>query len=120
MLIEPLMVALLALSPPPGKGADVRGDCSLTVGKRVVINIKRTCHISLFGDGGFSINTAPDDARDRRPFHFAYLNIYNGLGQLSWNEDIRANHAEWSLGEDFRRKGGCWIGRRATVCAYRR
>ena len=122
MLIQPLILALLALSNPQPAGPKIiLGDCSLTVGGRVILNIKRTCRIDMDDDGGFSINTREGNERDKRPFHFAYLSVNgDGTASVSWNAEIHSLHADNPLGDDFRRKGGCWVGRRATICAFRR
>lgn len=97
----------------------IRGDCSLSVDGKTYINIKRTCRISLDRDGSFSINTLGNGERVPRRYYFAFLDVNpDGSGSATWNDSPGALHAQTRLGDGFRRKGGCWSNRRATICAY--
>lgn len=99
-----------------GPGKVVRGDCSITVGGKVYLDIKKTCRIDLQEDGSFQINL-----NSKTPTYFAYVSILDGgFANVSWNGKSRAGHAHELLGEDFRRQGGCWVGKKGKVCAFKR
>ena len=103
-------------SAPQAHAKTITGDCSLTVDGKVYVDIKKTCRIEFMGgDGSFTIN-----AGTAKPGYFAYVTMLEkGLASVSWNETPKSMSAQAPLGEDFRRKGGCWIGKRAKVCAFK-
>lgn len=108
--------AALALLAQPAAAKTVYGDCSITVGEKVYLNIKKTCRIDMEADGSFQINL-----NSKKPSHFAYVSILDdGYANVSWNGKEKASHASHLLGEDFRRKGGCWVGKKGKVCAFKR
>ncbi len=106
----------MTVGAPPAEAKTIAGDCSLTVGGKVYVDIKKTCRIEFMGgDGSFTIN-----AGTTKPGYFAYVTMMEkGLASVSWNETPKSMSAQAPLGEDFRRKGGCWIGKRAKVCAFK-
>ena len=108
--------AAMLVATPEAEAKTVMGDCSLTVDGKVYLNIKKTCRIEFIdGDGSFTIN-----AGTNKPGYFAYVTIIEkGLAAVSWNQTPKSMSAQAPLGEDFRRKGGCWIGKRAKVCAFK-
>ncbi|MFB0875974.1 MULTISPECIES: hypothetical protein [unclassified Sphingobium] len=105
-----------ALAAQPVVAKTVYGDCSISVGGKTYLNIKKTCRIDLDTDGSFQINL-----NSKKPSYFAYVSLLDGgVANVSWNGVEKASHADTLLGEDFRRTGGCWIGRRGKVCAFKR
>ncbi len=71
------------------------------------------CNFSAIGDdGSFSIGT--DDSLNR---YFAYVLIYEGVANASWNGVEAASHAHNSLGE-MKRNGACLYNDRAIICAW--
>jgi hypothetical protein len=51
--------------------------------------------------------------------YFVYLNMLEkGVAGASWNGKSQASHAQEPLGEDFKHKGGCWVGKDAEICAW--
>lgn len=108
-----ISVGLLA---QPAAAKTIRGDCSITVGGKVYLAIKKTCRIDMQDDGSFQVNLDSG-----KPDYFAYVSILDGgYANVSWNGQEKASHASYLLGEDFRRKGGCWIGKKGKVCAFKR
>lgn len=118
-LLASLGLATIGVPVPQAQaqGKVVTGDCSLTVDGKVYLDIKKTCRIEFSGgDGSFTINTGSS-----KPGYFAYVSMLDGgYANVSWNETPKSTHAHSLLGEDFRRKGGCWIGKRGKVCAFKR
>lgn len=111
-----LLGAAMVAAMPVAQAKTVTGDCSLTVDGKVYVDIKKSCRIEFMGnDGSFTIN-----AGTTKPGYFAYVTMLEkGLASASWNETPKTMSAQAPLGEDFRRKGGCWIGKRAKICAFR-
>lgn len=108
-------MALFGLAQP-AIAKTVYGDCSITVGGKVYLNIKKTCRIDMDSDGSFQINL-----ESKRPSYFAYVSILeHGFANVSWNGKAKSGHADELLGEDFRRNGGCWVGKKGKVCAFKR
>lgn len=106
----------LALLPQHAAARTMWGDCSITVGGKVYLDIKKTCRIDMQEDGSFQINL-----ESKRPSHFAYVSILDGgYANVSWNGVQKYSHASVLLGEDFRRKGACWVGKKGKVCAAKR
>ncbi len=106
----------MAFVAQPAVAKTVYGDCSITVGGKVYLNIKKTCRIDLEDDGSFQINL-----NSKTPSYFAYVSLLDGgVANVSWNGVEKASHASTLLGEDFRRSGGCWVGRKGKVCAFKR
>lgn len=94
----------------------VYGDCSITVGGKVYLAIKKTCRIDLDPDGSFQVNL-----ESKKPSYFAYVSMLGGgYADVAWNGVEKYSKASELLGDDFRRKGGCWIGKKAKVCAFKR
>lgn len=92
------------------------GDCSITVGGKVYLDIRRTCRIDMDADGSFQVNL-----ESQKPSYFAYVSILRGgYADIAWNGIQKYSKASELLGNDFRRKGGCWVGKQAKVCAYKR
>lgn len=82
-------------------------DCSLKVQGKTYL--KGTCVYDGDADGSFRL------FGDK---YFVYLNMLEkGVAGASWNGKSQASHAQEPLGEDFKRKGGCWIGKKAEICA---
>lgn len=82
-------------------------DCSLKVKGKTYL--KGTCIYDADTDGSFRL------FGDK---YFVYLNMLEkGVAGASWNGTSQASHAQELLGEDFKRKGGCWIGKQAEICA---
>lgn len=114
-----LLAPLMAIAPASAETV-LRGDCSLTVDGRARIAVRRTCPIYRYdgADGIFMINT---DGRTRIRGFFAQVTPNgDGTASISWNASRRAQHAHDFLGEDFHRRGDCWVNRRARLCATRR
>ncbi|MBK8451826.1 MAG: DUF3828 domain-containing protein [Thiofilum sp.] len=90
------------------KGAQGREvDCSLKVQGKTYL--KGTCIYDADKDGSFRL------FGDK---YFVYLNMLEqGVAGASWNGKSQASHAQEPLGEDFKRKGGCWVGKQAEICA---
>lgn len=82
-------------------------DCSLKVKGKTYLN--GTCVYDGDADGSFRL------FGDK---YFVYLNMLEkGVASASWNGIEQASHAQELLGEDFKRKGGCWMGKNAEICA---
>jgi hypothetical protein len=82
-------------------------DCSLKVKGKTYL--KGTCMYDADKDGSFRL------FGDK---YFVYLNMLEkGVAGASWNGKSQASHAQELLGEDFKRKGGCWVGKDAEICA---
>lgn len=111
-----LVPTLLVVAPASAETV-VRGDCSLTVDGHRKIAIRRTCPIYRHdgAEGIFMINT--DGERAIRGYFAQVTPNGDGTASTSWNGSRRAQHAHDFLGEDFRRKGDCWVNRRARLCA---
>ena len=87
-------------------GRDV--DCSLQVNGKTYLN--GTCKYDADQDGSFRL------FGDK---YFLYLNTLDaGKAGVSWNGTSQASHAQELLGEDFKRDGACWVGKKAKVCAW--
>ena len=72
--------------------------------------------IDMQEDGSFQVNL-----ESRKPSYFAYVSLLDGgFANVSWNGVQKYSKASELLGEDFRRKGGCWIGKKGKVCAFKR
>lgn len=100
----------------PTTAKTVYGDCSITVGARVYLDIKKTCRIDMDADGSFQVNL-----ESRKPSYFAYVSMLGGgYADVAWNGVEKYSRASELLGKDFRREGGCWVGKRAKVCAFKR
>lgn len=116
-IVAVVLVAWAWSITPASAESVVRGDCSLTIGGRTRIAITRTCPIYRYDDaeGIFMINT---DGATRIRGYFAQVTPNgDGTASISWNAARRAQHAHDFLGEDFRRRGDCWVNRRARLCA---
>lgn len=108
-------LALFGLTPS-AIAKTIYGDCSITVGGKVYLDIKKTCRIDMDANGSFQVNLA-----SKKPSYFAYVSMLGGgFADVAWNGVEKYSRASEVLGEDFRRKGGCWIGKRAKVCAVKR
>lgn len=82
-------------------------DCSLKVKGKTYL--KGTCMYDADADGSFRL------FGDK---YFVYLNMLEkGVAGASWNGKSQASHAQENLGEDFKLKGGCWVGKSAEICA---
>ena len=100
----------------PATAKTVYGDCSITVSGKVYLDIKRTCRIDMDADGSFQVNL-----ESRKPGYFAYVSMLGGgYADVAWNGVEKYSRASELLGKDFRRKGGCWVGKKAKVCAFKR
>ncbi len=83
-------------------------DCSLKVKGKTYL--KGTCMYDADKDGSFRL------FGDK---YFVYLNMLEkGVAGASWNGKSQASHAQELLGEDFKLKGGCWVGKDAEICAW--
>lgn len=105
---------------PGGKEAVIEGSCRLKVDGRTYVDIHDTCLIWLANDGTgrFWINT---DRSTRLGDYFAEIApAGDGTASGNWNGVQGGTHAQDFLGEDFRKtSGGCWVDRRAEICAMR-
>jgi hypothetical protein len=82
-------------------------DCSLKVKGKTYL--KGTCMYEADADGSFRL------FGDK---YFVYLNMLEkGVAGASWNGTAQSSHADELLGEDFKLKGGCWVGKSAEICA---
>jgi hypothetical protein len=82
-------------------------DCSLKVQGKTYL--KGTCMYEADADGSFRL------FGDK---YFVYLNMLEkGVAGASWNGTAQSSHADELLGEDFKLKGGCWVGKSAEICA---
>lgn len=82
-------------------------DCSLKVKGKTYL--KGTCIYDADKDGSFRL------FGDK---YFVYLNLLEkGVAGASWNGTSQTSHAQELLGEDFKLKGGCWVGKNAEICA---
>ena len=101
-----LAAALFGTSNPSRAAEDRPADCELTV--RGKTYIKGVCQFRPTGGGGFQIS-----GND----YFAYVSITApGVAEASWNESPQSTHAHSNLGT-LKRKGACWVGANATICA---
>lgn len=108
-------LALFGLSQPVS-AKTLYGDCSITVRGKVYLDIKKTCRIDMDADGSFQVNL-----ESKKPSYFAYVSMLGGgFADVAWNGVEKYSKASELLGEDFRRKGACWIGKKAKVCAVKR
>ena len=81
-------------------------DCELTVSGKTYI--KGVCQFRPTMGGGFQIQGGD---------YFADVSIVGpGVGEASWNENPLSTHAQSPLGA-VERKGACWVGAKATICA---
>ena len=48
--------------------------------------------------------------------YFAYVSMFEGKADASWNADPKSTHAHSPLGE-LKRKGACWENATAQICA---
>lgn len=105
------------LTAQPAAAKTVNGDCSITVNGKVKLNLKKVCRIEFIdGDGSFIVNGDQKGSK-----YFAYVTMLDdGFANVSWNGSPASTHAQDLLGEDFRKHGGCWVGRKGKVCAYKR
>lgn len=99
----------------------IKGSCKLVVDGTTYLDMRNgTCPIWMENDGTgrFWINTDRD----------VYLGDYfaevspagDGTAQAHWNGTPGATHAQGYLGDDLTMgAGGCWTGKRVTVCAAR-
>lgn len=107
-------VLLAALTISSASATDWRKDaagrevnCELTVKGKTYL--KGTCMYDADADGSFRL------MGDK---YFVYLNrLDDGFANVSWNASPENSHAQALLGEDFKRKGACWVGKNAKVCA---
>lgn len=105
-----LMFVLLALFLGTSAYA-TPAQCLLQVDGTTYLN--GDCNFSAFGeDGSFSMGT--DDPGNR---YFAYVIMYEGVANASWNGVEAASHAHNSLGE-MKRNGACRYNDRAIICAW--
>ncbi len=82
-------------------------NCSLKVKGKTYL--KGTCMYEADKDGSFRL------FGDK---YFVYLNMLEkGVASASWNGTAQSSGADELLGEDFKRKGGCWVGKNAEICA---
>ncbi|HPY39431.1 MAG TPA: hypothetical protein PLM98_02840 [Thiolinea sp.] len=82
-------------------------NCDLQVKGKTYL--KGTCMYDVDADGSFRL------MGDK---YFVYLNMLSkGIAGASWNADPKSSHAQSPLGEDFKRKGACWVGKNAKICA---
>ena len=111
-----LLPALLVAAPASAETV-VRGDCSLTVDGHRTAAVRRACPIYRY-DGAEGIFMIDTDGRTTIRGYFAQVTPNgDGTASISWNGTRGAQHAHDLLGEDFRRKGDCWVNRRARLCA---
>ncbi|MEC7764197.1 MAG: hypothetical protein VX874_20005 [Pseudomonadota bacterium] len=127
MILTRLFASLLATSlalAPLTTTADpyvIKGSCKLVVDGTTYVDMRGgSCPIWMEkdGTGRFWINTDRD----------GYLGDYfaevspagDGTAQAHWNGTPGATHAQGYLGDDLTMgSGGCWTGKRVTVCAAR-
>lgn len=76
--------------------------------------IHGTCNYEPFNDGTGSFSIGTDDANSD---YFAYVNIYDGVANGSWNGVEMASHAHEDLGP-LTRSGACFENTRAKICAW--
>ena len=101
-----LAAAVLGTSNSSSAAEDRPADCELTV--RGKTYIKGVCQFRPTGGGGFRIS-----GND----YFANVSITApGVAEASWNESPQSTHAHSNLGT-LNRKGACWVGANATICA---
>ncbi|MEI9851501.1 MAG: ricin-type beta-trefoil lectin domain protein [Sphingomonas sp.] len=95
-----------AAQAQPQAGGVRAVDCELTVGGKT--RHKGICEYRPLADGGFQISGGD---------YFAYVNLVKaGLADASWNADPAAAHADTPIGR-LKRKGACWEGKGARICA---
>lgn len=96
-----------------GQAMAADGKCLLVVKGKTFIN--GPCKIDKY-QGSIMLNTG---AGEMPSPYFLYLNeLPNGGHEASWNADPQSTHAGQSLGEDFKFKAGCWVGKLAKICAW--
>jgi len=86
--------------------------CFLSIHGKIYID--RVCdYDELDKDGSFVIDTTESGGR-----YFAYVNNYDGNGQMAgyWNNG--ASHARDELGF-LQRSGACWVNATAKICAWK-
>jgi len=104
-----------AVLPQTASARVYTGACSIAVDGKTYLKRARGCQIDMFKDGSFSVGTGKPAQR-----YFAYVTMLGGgRAQASWNQDPKARHAHAPLGDDFHQEGGCWVGERARICAFR-
>jgi hypothetical protein len=112
------MASLFTTLPGPAPAApatprSIPKNCTLTVDGKTLVNNR--CLVFPLGDGGYTLNTW-DKGKPRRS-HFAQVNAEpGGTGDATWNADPNDDHALDPLGR-VRLVHGCWINRRARICA---
>ena len=87
--------------------------CYLSVDGKV--RVDNRCRVYPLGGRSYTLNTW-DHGKPRRS-HFAQVNANpDGTGDAIWNADPNDTHAQDPLGT-VRGVKGCWINRRAKICA---
>ena len=87
--------------------------CYLSVDGKVRVNNR--CRVFPLGGRSYTLNTW-DHGKPRRS-HFAQIDTHpDGTGDATWNADPNDTHAQDPLGT-VRWVKGCWINRRARICA---
>jgi hypothetical protein len=129
------MIALLAMPATAAEPQQRRlppefhwGRCTLAVDGKTYLNGR--CAYQLTGGGSFVVHGPKQvfpgvDFPKDRPYaeqvsrdYFAIVNVDAQGAEASWNEDIRATHAQSMLGK-VARKGGCWVNRRTRICLWK-
>lgn len=96
----------------PGRADD--GRCLISVDGRTFLN--GLCNIRVRPGGSFTVG-AGESYRSR---YFASVTLESNQRTAtgSWNGVDGESHAGYGLGL-LKRKGACWINRRARICAWR-
>jgi hypothetical protein len=119
-LIAVAAVAIAGLWVQPAAAQRVvRGDCSLRVDGKTYINVKKSCRIDIPQDErSFTINMVDENVTAP---NFAYVILAgDGTAGVAWNGHPGMLEPRAILGDDFRRRGNCWVNFRAEVCAQKR
>lgn len=105
--------ALVLLSAAPADAGSVWKRCYLAVEGKVEVN--GPCRVFPLGNHGYTLNVW-SGGKPRRS-HFANVNAAaDGTGDASWNADPNDDRALDPLGK-VRWARGCWVNRRAKICA---
>ncbi|MBA2934749.1 hypothetical protein HZF05_11640 [Sphingomonas sp. CGMCC 1.13654] len=109
-----LAAAVVAgLSAAPVEAKSPIKHCYLAVDGKVRVN--NPCQVFPLGGHSYTLNTW-DGGKPKRS-HFAQVDANSdGTGDATWNADPNDDHALDPLGT-VRWVKGCWINRRAKICA---
>ena len=112
--VLPVICASVFLAAMPSSGRSEEGRCLIAVDGRTFLNSR--CNIEIRPGGSFTVG-AGDKSRSK---YLAQVDVDGsaGSGNGYWNGVEAEGHAHEALGV-LKKKGACWLGARAKICAWR-